>query len=111
MDHDHDHDSSDSTVERLPELGYRRKRSLASSPREGLPNMSEVASETGKVVHGEFIGHSMHLGFVWLYRCESCGGLFKQVTPEVSAPALCHSCYAGTDLRRRMRREVMEKLR
>lgn len=44
-------------------------------------------------IAGECINFNDKGQFVYRYSCEGCGRLFQQTCPEVSAPAVCHSCF------------------
>lgn len=47
-----------------------------------------------QTVAGRFEHMSDDGNFCYLYTC-ACGENFRESTPEVSAPAICHSCYRG----------------
>ncbi len=51
-----------------------------------------------QTVAGIYTGiFSAGLGFRYTYTCDRCGNTFFEYAPEVTAPCLCHSCYAGLD--------------
>lgn len=49
------------------------------------------------VVYGVFLGYSAQRGaLVYEYHCPDCGRKFRETTPDVSAPSLCHACFVGS---------------
>lgn len=47
-----------------------------------------------QTVKGRFDCFGDDGNYHYLYTC-SCGIVFRESCPEVSAPALCHGCYRG----------------
>jgi rRNA maturation endonuclease Nob1 len=63
-------------------------------------------------VAGEYLRFASYQGvFVYRYRCERCGRLFRESAPEISAPALCHYCVTGNqhELFKARRREARRR--
>jgi hypothetical protein len=49
-------------------------------------------------IQGVYLKHCENGGFTYQYVCSSCGRKFRERTPEVSAPCLCHWCFTGNDV-------------
>lgn len=56
-------------------------------------------------VKGRYLGHSDKFGFLYEYDCSLCGRTFRQMTPDLNAPAICHRCFTGENV---YRRSIME---
>ena len=69
------------------------------------------------VVKGVFKGSSSVQDGIFLYEytCPQCQRLFRESSPEVSVPSLCHRCYTGlpdcreSDKERKWRQENPRK--
>ena len=46
-------------------------------------------------INGELVHFSVSGNFVYAYHCELCKTRFLEYAPEISAPAICHMCFAG----------------